>query len=200
MLILFSPKVCWVQLAIGGSVRKAKPAPPNWPVFIKKTGFRNWWVWGWYISKTGQTREHALLAYTLGVKQLIVAINKMDSTEPPYSKDRFVEIQIKVQSLLIVVAQFFSVLLRVPGSGDGRGEGVFCPHIWEWESSQDRPFLYPFQAPNSKNSYKFCMNFGALPSPHLGFRKIIKNVFFYSFSVSLFSEFNPFLKNFVVKF
>lgn len=40
------------------------------------------------ISKNGQTREHALLAYTLGVKQLIVGINKMDSTEPPYSEVR----------------------------------------------------------------------------------------------------------------
>ena len=36
------------------------------------------------ISKNGQTREHALLAYTLGVKQMIVGINKMDSTQPPY--------------------------------------------------------------------------------------------------------------------
>jgi elongation factor 1-alpha len=30
------------------------------------------------IAKTGQTREHALLAYTLGVKQMIVLVNKMD--------------------------------------------------------------------------------------------------------------------------
>ena len=28
------------------------------------------------ISKDGQTREHALLAFTLGVKQMIVALNK----------------------------------------------------------------------------------------------------------------------------
>jgi len=44
------------------------------------------------ISKDGQTREHALLAYTLGVKQLIVAINKMDTTAPPWSEDRYREI------------------------------------------------------------------------------------------------------------
>ena len=43
------------------------------------------------VSKNGQTPEHALLAYTLGVKQLIVGVNKTDSTEPPYSRKRYEE-------------------------------------------------------------------------------------------------------------
>lgn len=36
------------------------------------------------ISKDGQTREHALLAFTMGVKQMIVAINKMDDKSVNY--------------------------------------------------------------------------------------------------------------------
>uniref|UniRef100_A0A672UHL2 Elongation factor 1-alpha n=1 Tax=Strigops habroptila TaxID=2489341 RepID=A0A672UHL2_STRHB len=54
------------------------------------------------ISKNGQTREHALLAYTLGVKQLIVGINKMDSTEPPYSEKRYDEIVKEVTTVPFV--------------------------------------------------------------------------------------------------
>ena len=38
------------------------------------------------ISKDGQTREHALLAYTLGVKQMIVAMNKMDDKTVKYKR------------------------------------------------------------------------------------------------------------------
>ena len=37
------------------------------------------------ISMDGQTREHLLLAYTLGVKNLIVCCNKMDYRDVNYS-------------------------------------------------------------------------------------------------------------------
>lgn len=39
------------------------------------------------ISKDGQIREHALRAFTLGVKQMISCCNKMDAMTPKYSKE-----------------------------------------------------------------------------------------------------------------
>merc|ERR1712109_360233 len=69
------------------------------------------------ISKNGQTREHALLAYTLGVKQLIVGVNKMDSTEPPYSEKRFSEISSEVSNYVKKVGYNPKAVAFVPISG-----------------------------------------------------------------------------------
>jgi elongation factor 1-alpha len=52
------------------------------------------------ISKNGQTREHALLAFTLGVKQMIVCINKMDDKSVNYSEKRYEEIKTEVSAYL----------------------------------------------------------------------------------------------------
>ncbi|CAD6333562.1 unnamed protein product [Miscanthus lutarioriparius] len=52
------------------------------------------------ISKDGQTHEHALLAFTLGVKQMICCCNKMDATTPKYSKARYDEIVKEVSSYI----------------------------------------------------------------------------------------------------
>jgi elongation factor 1-alpha len=69
------------------------------------------------ISKNGQTREHALLAYTLGVKQLIVGINKMDSTEPPFSEARYEEIKKEVSSYIKKIGYNPVAVPFVPISG-----------------------------------------------------------------------------------
>jgi len=69
------------------------------------------------ISKNGQTREHALLAYTLGVKQMIIAVNKIDNTEPPYSEARFGEISKEISAYVKKVGYNPKEVAIVPISG-----------------------------------------------------------------------------------
>jgi elongation factor 1-alpha len=69
------------------------------------------------ISQNGQTREHALLAYTLGIRQLIVGVNKMDSTEPPYSETRFTEIVGEVSNYVKKIGFNPKTVAFVPISG-----------------------------------------------------------------------------------
>lgn len=52
------------------------------------------------ISKNGQTREHVLLAFTLGVKQLIVCTNKMDEKTVNYAQARYEEIVNEVSNFI----------------------------------------------------------------------------------------------------
>ncbi|KAI2463578.1 elongation factor 1-alpha [Annulohypoxylon bovei var. microspora] len=87
------------------------------------------------ISKDGQTREHALLAYTLGVKQLIVAINKMDTTK--WSEDRFNEIIKETSNFIKKVGYNPKTVAFVPISGF-HGDNMLaastnCPWYKGWE-------------------------------------------------------------------
>merc|ERR1712241_722680 len=56
-------------------------------------------------------------AYTLGVKQMIVGINKIDNTEPPYSETRFNEIKKEVESYVKKVGYNPKTVAFVPISG-----------------------------------------------------------------------------------
>ena len=47
-----------------------------------------------------QTKEHIFLSRTLGVKQVIIAVNKMDATKPPYDEKRYNEVKEEVGKLL----------------------------------------------------------------------------------------------------
>jgi len=65
------------------------------------------------IAANGQTREHAYLAQTLGVKQLVVAINKADVYN--YSEERFKECKEAVGDLLKSIG--FKDVNYIPTSG-----------------------------------------------------------------------------------
>ena len=67
------------------------------------------------FSKDGQTREHALLAQTMGVRQMIVAINKMDTTK--YSEKRYLEIKSELSIYLKKVGYNPAKIEFVPISG-----------------------------------------------------------------------------------
>jgi elongation factor 1-alpha len=69
------------------------------------------------ISKDGQTREHALLAYTLGVKQMIVGVNKMDDNSVMYGEARYEEIKEEVSQYLKKVGYKPAKVPFVPISG-----------------------------------------------------------------------------------
>merc|ERR1712100_456599 len=69
------------------------------------------------ISKDGQTREHALLAFTLGVKQMIVACNKMDDVSVKYGEGRYKEIKAEGSTYLKKVGYKPMKIPFVPISG-----------------------------------------------------------------------------------
>lgn len=87
------------------------------------------------ISKDGQTREHALLAYTLGVRQLIVAINKMDTVK--WQKERYDEIISETSNFVKKVGYNPKTVAFVPISG-WEGDNMIeastnCPWYKGWE-------------------------------------------------------------------
>eukprot|EP00997_Jenningsia_sp_PLL12_P011199 NODE_871_length_1400_cov_126.217617_g726_i0.p1 GENE.NODE_871_length_1400_cov_126.217617_g726_i0~~NODE_871_length_1400_cov_126.217617_g726_i0.p1 ORF type:complete len:458 (+),score=133.71 NODE_871_length_1400_cov_126.217617_g726_i0:185-1375(+) len=69
------------------------------------------------ISKDGQTREHALLSFTMGVKQMIVAINKMDEKTVAYSEARYIEIKKEVTDFLKKIGYNPEKISFIPISG-----------------------------------------------------------------------------------
>ncbi|ORY55661.1 P-loop containing nucleoside triphosphate hydrolase protein [Pseudomassariella vexata] len=95
------------------------------------------------ISKDGQTREHALLAFTLGVKKLIVAINKMDLAK--WSEARYKEIIKETSSFIKKVGYNPKNVPFVPISGY-EGDNMMKPTTnapwykgWSYLGSDGKP-------------------------------------------------------------
>ena len=69
------------------------------------------------ISKEGQTREHALLAFTMGVKQMVVCINKMDDKSVNWGQARYEEIKKEVSDYLKKIGYNPDKIPFIPLSG-----------------------------------------------------------------------------------
>jgi len=69
------------------------------------------------IGPGGQTREHGFLAFTLGVRQLVVAVNKMDDASVNWSQERYNEVKNEVSRMLKMVGYKVEKIPFVPTSG-----------------------------------------------------------------------------------
>lgn len=72
------------------------PADGNFITAIKKGNKKN-------NEIEGQTRQHAMIVNLVGIKQLIIGVNKMDEGTVQYKQDRFEEIKNEMQDMLIRV-------------------------------------------------------------------------------------------------
>ncbi len=69
------------------------------------------------MSREGQTREHIILAKTMGINQLVVAVYKMDATEPPWSQKRYEQIVGILKKFLKSLGYDVNKIPFVPVSG-----------------------------------------------------------------------------------
>jgi peptide chain release factor subunit 3 len=69
------------------------------------------------FERGGQTREHALLAKTLGVRHLVVVVNKMDEPTVKWSKARWDDIVSKLQPFLKQSGYSAKAVTFLPMSG-----------------------------------------------------------------------------------
>ncbi len=93
-----------------------------------------------------QTREHVFLARTLGVNQMIVGINKMDATQPPYSQKRFEEVKKQVEQLLASVGYKNVPILPISGY---KGDNIMkkSPNMPWWNGPTLLEALNALQVP-----------------------------------------------------
>lgn len=74
------------------------------------------------FERGGQTREHAMLAKTSGVRQMVIVVNKLDdpsviNSDGTWSKDRFEECKVKLEPYMKQVGWNPKGLVWIPVSG-----------------------------------------------------------------------------------
>ncbi len=84
-----------------------------------------------------QTKEHIFLARTLGVNQILVAVNKMDATQPEFSEERFNSVKEEVTNLMKTIGYNLDKIQFVPVSafvGDNATKGSDKISWWKGDT------------------------------------------------------------------
>ena len=87
-----------------------------------------------------QTKEHIFLARTLGVNQILVAVNKMDATQPEYSEERYNQVKEDVTTLMKTIGYKLDKIQFVPTSafvGDNATKNTDKLSWWKGDSILD---------------------------------------------------------------
>lgn len=119
-----------------------------------------------------QTRRHTYIASLLGIKNLVVAINKMDLVD--YSEEKFVEIKREYQKLLSILGQKEDVYFVPMSALDG--DNVVNPSVnmpWYQEKYQGQSLmeiLETAEISGDKNLDNFRFPVQYVNRPNLNFR------------------------------
>lgn len=103
-------------LITSGAPSPNQPLAPTMSASRRPTALCSLWLAVWASLRQASLRT-GRLASNLGVKQLIVAVNKMDSTEPAYSATRFQEITKEVSAYIRKIGYNPATMAFVPISG-----------------------------------------------------------------------------------
>ena len=89
----------------------------------------------------GSTRVHAQICHILGIKQLIVGVNKMDDKSVNYSQDRYNQIKAQVGKMLTKIGYKTAKIPFIPLSGY-LGDNLGA--VWNDDASENMPWWKGF--------------------------------------------------------
>ncbi len=78
------------------------------------------------MSREGQTMEHIILARTMGISQMVVAVTKMDITDPPWSQKRYNQVVAVLKKFMKSLGYKVDQIPFVPVSG-WTGDNIIEP-------------------------------------------------------------------------
>ncbi len=78
------------------------------------------------MSREGQTMEHIILARTMGINQMVVAVTKMDITDPPWSQKRYNQVVAVLKKFMKSLGYKVDQIPFVPVSG-WTGDNIIEP-------------------------------------------------------------------------